>query len=692
MELKWLHAVSIVCLIVSSTPNAFAQVYTSKDSTSTGDSIRVKPNLEPTTATSQGNFIVLPNDKIGFQTYAGFSAINMLRGHAPNLNLSPNAGSPFGSFASLLVIDGLPYSTSFGGHYNLNSFEYGNIYAFRSGNAGALYGGSAANGSIFLQSKTGENVVKPSFEFNSTTANSWSESQFLGNSETWKQWLFTNSLAYQQDFGAVDTRVSYTFSAQPSDNSISETATRVHALKINTGLNIGSRFTARLILDHFQNPINFKQGYWGAGQPPSVEYYTQELLRKYTQGNLRLQYRILPWLSLASQSTLAQLKSEGSTELINGPRSEAKQRRAFANFFVNVNHLILENFRVRTFVGGQYEKQKSESESTTGTSYAELKMERETITLMGGAGLQFKNFLFADFDYRKDYLSTFGPDYNDAPTYSFNTSFILTEAMKLDNSWLSYAKLRASLGKGSIVPFQQYPDFPSFSGSMPNSSLRPSARFMSEYGGDILFIQERLGSSINYFKAREEDMLTQATIPTTTGWTTAWVNRGTLSTNGWEVILSASPLKNSNFNWQTKFIWATYKTKIDLEGGSSGGSAPVIIVGNPNPDWRGSYLNQITWKGFFSSFLVDMRRGGDFISFGGDRNNPTVTVTDGTAARLRDFSVGYRIPMRTQVMQEIQVSLSGRNMWTIYSKIEGSEGADFTMVQKSLSLSLSALF
>jgi hypothetical protein len=692
---KFLRLFSLICLITSCAPKLIAQVNSGKDSTSTtSDSIQVKPNLEQTAAASQGNFIVLPKDQIGFQTYAGFNAINMLRGHAPNLTLNPNAGSPSGSAGSLLVIDGLPYSNTFGGYYNLNSFEYGNIYAFRSGNAGALYGGSAANGSVFLQSKTGENIAKPTFEFNSTTANSWSASQLTGDTEAWKQWLLVNSLAFQQDFGAMDTRVSYTFSAQPPDNSPTEAATKFHAVKINTGLNIGSRFTTRLILDHFQNPINFNQGYFVWGQPSTVQYYKHELLNKNTQGNLRLQYQITPWLALASQSALTRLKSKGSTELQSGPRSESNQRRAFVNFFVNTNHTVLENFRVKAFVGGQYEKQKLESELYTSTSSAGSKMERETKTLMGGAGLQFKNYLFANFDYRKDYLSTFGPDNNDAPTYSFNASFILSEAMKLDNSWLPYTKLRASLGNASIVPFQQYPDFPSYTGSFPNPSLRPSTRFMTEYGIDMLFMQEKLGANGNYFRTREEDMLAQSFIPGTTGGTTVWVNRGVLSTNGWEIILSVSPVKNSNFNWQTKFIWATYKTKIDLEGSSSGGGGSGTVIGSPNPDWRGSYLNQITWKGWFSSFLVDIRKGGDFITYEYDGNFPTIVLIDGTMARLRDFSMGYRIPMHSQVMQEIQVSLSGRNLWTIYSKIEDREGAggDLTMVQKSLSLSISAMF
>ena len=120
----------------------------------------------------------------------------------------------------------------------------------------------------------------------------------------------------------------------------------------------------------------------------------------------------------------------------------------------------------------------------------------------------------------------------------------------------------------------------------------------------------------------------------------------------------------------TKLIWANYTSEIDLSGeGTSGGGDSPTILGNPNPDWTGSFLNQINYRGFFTSFLIDVIKGGDFIT--PDFNAGTFIIQDGTMSKLRDLSIGYRLSAFEKFkIREAQFSLSGRNLWTIYAKAD----------------------
>jgi len=682
----------LVLIFFSSTYRTFAQIILA-DSIRQKDSLLIKSNLITTPVKALGNFAITPYDKIGFQTYAGSSVLNVLRGHSPNFLLGPNATSPAGVMGSLLIIDGLPYGTSIDGYYNFNSFEYKSIYAFRSGNASAMYGGVASNGSIYLQSKTGEGIMRPTFEFNSSSTIVSEPGVINSEPTTIRQWVYTNSLAYQQDFGIVDTRVSYSFSAQPEDNSTFKRKSNRHAVKINTGLALGSKFRARLILDHYFSPSNYQQEYFIPGLPPTTGIDDVEELQKNLQANLQMLYHILPWLSVSSQSSLSKLNGESSTNLDTGPESEQQLKRTHANLFVNANHKLFENLSVNAFVGGQYQKYRMGRELRTSTSSQGASAETETKTLLAGAGLQFKDFLFEDFTYRKDFFNVFGPDHNSAPTYAFNTAFVFSDALRLRSSLLSWGKLRASLGNASAAFRQLYPDFltTELRSAYSNPSIHASSKFMSEYGVDLGFAGGRIGIAVNYFKNNEKDLLVLNWVPGPFGTPRVSViaNRGPLKTSGWEAIVNGAVLKRANLLWETKLILTTYETSIGFNASYASIGAVGSIFGHS--DWAGSLMNQVTWKGFFSSILIDIRKGEDFVSYYPTR--PGYTLIDGTMCSLRDLSVGYRIVNIEAIhLQEVQVSVSGRNLWEKHSKTDLDTESGVGAVQKNICLSLTVSF
>jgi hypothetical protein len=99
------------------------------------------------------------------------------------------------------------------------------------------------------------------------------------------------------------------------------------------------------------------------------------------------------------------------------------------------------------------------------------------------------------------------------------------------------------------------------------------------------------------------------------------------------------------------------------------------------------------WKNFFTTFLVDVRKGGDFYSGFIEPGNNSFSIEDGTFVKLRDVSAGYRI-LSNSFFREVNVSVSGRNLWIIYSKsnfdVEGS-GNPYTL-PSGVSLSATLIF
>ena len=142
-------------------------------------------------------------------------------------------------------------------------------------------------------------------------------------------------------------------------------------------------------------------------------------------------------------------------------------------------------------------------------------------------------------------------------------------------------------------------------------------------------------------------------------------------------------------------------------------TAPEIgILGDPNPKWTGSWINTLRYKGVFLNFMLEYRRGGvifsntvtatlargvtkdpvvdrefSFILPGvkrdGTPNDIQITaanyffdgyhvgadeanVFDGSAARLRELSLGYDLPaslLSKTPFRRASIALSGTNLW-----------------------------
>jgi hypothetical protein len=648
------------------------------------DTICITPYFAKTPVRSLGNFAVVNKDRYAFQTYAGFSVLNTLRGHVPGGNTGPNAAaaeSGLRSVGSMLVIDGLPYADGFAWNYNLNAFDYENIYALSSGNALIPYGGQAGKGAVFLQSKTGKNIFKPSVEFNSSPGIAWLEETMF--SSYTEQLQFTNAVAYAQDYGAVDLRVSYNGTYYPMMNRGPEAESSLHNIRVNTGIDITDRLNARLILDGMKR--------WDQSKLLSESDGSTEIL----QGNLMLQYQAMRWLTLTSQSSLAGITGESNhtfdyviVDYVN------ENRRSFLNLFATARHTLSENFSLREFAGVQYDGQKifrkRDQFSGGASSGSQQEAERRTRSLLAGIGIQYNNYWFADLDYRLDEFSAFSKD-GLQPSYALTSAFVFSDALQWQNKWFASGKLRASYGKTTVALGEAYPgtfELPVPGGVFTGPGFLPlTEKRMIEAGTDLSFFNRRVDLSVSYFHDLDDQTMTQVAYPNETGYTYRYGNVGELSLKGWEATLSATTINRDDLSLRTGLTWSDLKNYI-VPGTSSEGLEAGVFR-NRMTDWTGSLLNQLTVGNFFGTFLVDMRRGEETYGSGTTSSPASNYFTQNV--KLRDISIGYSWPEPRSVRTTI--SLSARNLWNIYPKDEKVAPVFYTTTpQKSINLSVTLGF
>jgi TonB-linked SusC/RagA family outer membrane protein len=283
----------------------------------------------------------------------------------------------------------------------------------------------------------------------------------------------------------------------------------------------------------------------------------------------------------------------------------------------------------------------------------------------------YKDFLFLDGTYRRDAFSMLPAGNNTMPTYSASGSYVFTKT--IDQPWLSFGKLRASyaespLGSPSQALVDSYDKSDPFGTSQiysvpstkNNSTLRPVKSNTKEVGLEMQFFNRRLGFDVAAYKTLSSDQIFPVSYSTATGYSSKYVNAGSVENKGLEVQLNATPVKTENFTWDIFVNWAKNQNEVvslnegitNLQLGSFQGGVTINaqvgqpygaikgtdytylngekvvstlgryvintsannVIGNITPDWTGGVRNKFTYKNLSLGFLIDMQKGGDMFS------------------------------------------------------------------------------
>ncbi|MEL7339972.1 MAG: SusC/RagA family TonB-linked outer membrane protein, partial [Bacteroidota bacterium] len=379
--------------------------------------------------------------------------------------------------------------------------------------------------------------------------------------------------------------------------------------------------------------------------------------------------------------------------------------------------------------------------------------------------------------------------FNNSQFYpSVAASFVLSDAIELPTA-VSFAKLRASWAEvanaGAVGPYQLTLPYQLVGGHIGRPlgringgtvpPIAPTPPTVTEYeiGADLRFFSNRLGIDFAYYNKVTRGDILPASISETSGYGSAFVSVGQMTNRGIELLITGTPVKSSDFRWDITFNFSRNVNSVDsLVSGLDdirvaesrtrnayihhvvglpysqimGFTQAVDDAGTPVFDAdglpvRGEFvplgtgvhpnmfglINELSYKNFRLSFLVDLRTGGfiynatnAYTTFRGlhkqtleGRNgdfpisgvtqtgtdpdgNPTYEAINTTVsaqdyyqrvafnltdqfvesanyAKLRQISFGYNLPsslMEKTPFAGISVSLVGRNLALLWSEVE----------------------
>jgi len=287
-------------------------------------------------------------------------------------------------------------------------------------------------------------------------------------------------------------------------------------------------------------------------------------------------------------------------------------------------------------------------------------------------------------------------------------------------------------------------------GLLPSSQrgtlgVRPERQKEFEVGVDLGMFNNRFGVEFTYYTKDVEDLLLNRTLSPTTGFSSTRQNVGTLENEGFEVLVRGVPVQTKDFLWsvtatfsrntnvvngiEEDFIllpgsfgqsavlnneavgvfYTTYLAKnpdgslllndgglpqrerVGREDGQPVGALDEKVIGDPNPEFFWSFINEIDYKNFSFRIQFDAiqnfnvfnftNRLLSFAPFGGGQlyedeltgnlpkgyNAATFSafdrfVEDGSFVKLREVGLSYNLQPEALGISNLRLSLVGRNL------------------------------
>lgn len=302
---------------------------------------------------------------------------------------------------------------------------------------------------------------------------------------------------------------------------------------------------------------------------------------------------------------------------------------------------------------------------------------RRIMGLFADATVGFRDYWFVTLSGRNDWSSTLPSNSRSYFYPGVSTSFIFTDALQLQNSFLNYGKIRAAWAKvgRDTDPYnlanifllgQNFLGQPT--GSIATTSFDPNLtpEFTREFevGTELSFINSRINLDFTYYNRNSTDLLAPIEVPTSSGYNRYFTNYGKIINKGVEITLGVKPLSpDSPVKWQLSTVFTKNKNEVDelIEGteriplrGILSGSISTYLepgmpfgylrgtkslrddegnllvnpatgayiedqsqeynVGDPNPDFKLGINNVVTYKGFSFAALFDWTKGGKMYS------------------------------------------------------------------------------
>lgn len=463
---------------------------------------------------------------------------------------------------------------------------------------------------------------------------------------------------------------------------------------------------------------------------PNPEFWFNMFENKTTQkdrsirGRFALTAKLTNWANLVLEGNLNNIYGEYENKALGlapgfvGGSYTLKQSKRESNFLkwmLAFNEIKLtDDLKLNGFVGGETQNTKrsyvqgntnggllipgnfflSNSVSPVGLAGG-INYNKRFNSVYASADLDYKNQLFLTTTWRGDWSSALtykngsGNNFYNYPAASL--SWIFSETFKLPEI-ISFGKLRtniAALGKdtdpfiinpgysflGNVTGQTGSPSQAGFSSSSTLSpNLKPERKIAKEVGAEMRFLKNRLGFDISLYQDNTYNQILSIPTPTESGISGITINAGDIQNKGIEITLDGTPVKTSNFQWNSRVTFSRNKnminelyqgrTEYNLGGGAAETSAWAIVgksygvirtqiaasrylntadandvkngmpiltwrsdartafparsntwkeIGDINAKFRGGWSNDFTYKSWSLNVLLDAKIGGDMV-------------------------------------------------------------------------------
>jgi TonB-linked SusC/RagA family outer membrane protein len=446
--------------------------------------------------------------------------------------------------------------------------------------------------------------------------------------------------------------------------------------------------------DPFANIPNF----WDNPYFTRYENYENDTRNRYF-GVASLNFKPVPWLNILGRASLdgfdemqEERQAVGSVGVSSYSRFNNAFRETNFDLIANMDRDITSDINFKALLGGTLNKRNTESIRAASNGglivprvYAlsnslnlpnaptEFEGKREVHSWYAGTTLTWREMLTLDATVRRDVSSTLPEDNNTYYYPSISGGFTFSKLLPTA-TWLSYGKIRANYAQvGNDAPIYSVYDTyvgvapingtpqGSVAGTKNNPDLKPEQTGSYELGVEMAFFRNRLGFDVSYYSSRTDELITPVVVSTATGYTSKFLNAGSIENKGVEVSLFATPVQSGSFTWNVNLNWSQNRNKVvklfedaenltlaDFQAGVSlnatlgqpygtirgsdyvytNGERTVnqtngrylvsplsnTVIGNANPDWIGGLNNSFRFKNVSFSFLIDTRQGGDIFS------------------------------------------------------------------------------
>ncbi|MVN75839.1 SusC/RagA family TonB-linked outer membrane protein [Hymenobacter sp. HMF4947] len=471
---------------------------------------------------------------------------------------------------------------------------------------------------------------------------------------------------------------------------------------------------------------------------------------------------------------------------------------------VGYEHNFTENLKLNLLAGYSYQFSQQEYTTTQGQNLAPFittvsGASNTTVTsaylldrydlsgYYGQATVGFRNLAFLTGSLRRDRSSKFSESETNQLYPKISGSLVISDLSFWQQAGFAKGfnslKLRASYGEaGNLTGINSYDRFYQFTPvgflgkntivpgtTLANPAVRPERMGELEGGADLGFLGDRVGLGITLYRQKITDLVVRRNLAASTGGSAIVNNVGSMENRGLEVVLSATPIKTSDFTWDVTLIYNRNRNKVlDLPGSNdatqaisidNAAGAPVyllsgqpagvfygsayarnsdgsllltpqgfpqderttnqvvgsttfvpareangqpsyatgtavanVVIGNPNPNWTGSFNTSFAYKKLALHVLLDAVRGVSVfnadkrtrqgVGLGGDYaeqelrgnlprgyifavyNTQEFRVDDGSYVKLRELALSYALPTFSKYINALNIAVVGRNLYS----------------------------